>query len=316
MSNVLHSVDRRTNLAGTNRFELLMFRLRNANKRFGINVFKVREVMMCPEIAVVPNSHPAVVGIADIRGAPIPIFDLARAIQLGSGEIDLSHPVVFTEYNGSVQGFLVESVDRIANLTWEEILPPPSGLGGEAYLTAVTRVDDEMVEILDVERVLAEITHPDETISEDVVRQSAALDTSGYHVLIADDSSLARAQVKHVLDQLSLTYTEVEDGKKALDLLQRWAEYHDPHLERLALVISDIEMPEMDGYTLTTRIKADERLKRLFVLLHTSMSGTFNHNMKDKVGADAFIPKFRPDDLAKAVMDRVEQLQEASSGGG
>jgi two-component system chemotaxis response regulator CheV len=308
MTGILASVDQRTQLAGHNRLELLLFRL-NGRQRFGINVFKVQEVIQCPPLTIVPQANRIVKGIANMRGRTIPVMDLSMAI--GGSPIDTIEGkfVVVTEYNRSIQGFLVNSVDRIVNMNWGEILPPPKGAGLAHYLTAVTRVDDELVEIIDVEKVLAEVMGSDEQVSSEVLDEMPDEEeaVARSHVLVADDSSVARNQIKRTLDQLGVECTLAKDGREALDLLLQWAEEGIDLHEKLFMVISDVEMPEMDGYTFTTHVRADPRMKDLFILLHTSLSGVFNNAMVEKVGADQFIAKFQPDLLAGAVLKQLNQ---------
>lgn len=308
MAGVLDEVDRRTQLAGQNRLELLLFRL-GGNQRFGINVFKVQEVIPCPTLTKVPHARSVVRGIANMRGRAITVIDLAMAI--GRPPItDLSTAyVIVTEYNRSVQGFLVSGMDRIINMRWEEILLPPKGSGSH-YMTAVTHLDKDLVEIIDVEKVLAEVMHIDETIDEDVLRGHAPV--GDFHVLVADDSSVARRQIMRALDQLGMSYTVVNDGKQALDYLKKLAAEGDPVADRIQLIISDVEMPEMDGYTLTTEIRSDPKLRDLYVILHTSLSGVFNNALVQKVGADQFIPKFDPSELARAIMERANSVAETA----
>ena len=299
MAGILDGVDQRTQLVGQNRLELLLFTLGD-RQRYGINVFKVQEVIHCPTLTAVPHAHPIVRGIANMRGRTIPVMDLARAIgkrPLPEGS-DLF--VIITEYNRSVQGFLVSAVDRIVNMNWEEILPPPKGMGKDNYLTAVTRVDEEIVEIIDVEKVLVDLMGVEMTVSDEV-KPEAAPDRP-VRVLVADDSSVALKQIKRTLDQLEIESILARNGREALDLLQDMVKDGAPLQDQLDLVISDIEMPEMDGYTLTTEIRKDERLRHIPVLLHTSLSGVFNLSMVEKVGADKFVPKFNADELAGEVV--------------
>ena len=312
MSGVMASVDQRTQLAGRNRLELLMFRL-NGAQLYGINVFKVREVLPCPKLSNIPQSHQVVRGIANIRGRTISVMDLSSAIG-GPPVEDLSNAfLIISEYNRSVQGFLVREVDRIVNLNWKDILSPPSGTSaGASYLTAVTHVDEKMVEIIDVERVLSEVIGAKEEVSDEVKLQVAESQSSGGErnlVLVSDDSVVARKQVCKTLEQdMSMETVTAKDGQQALDLLKQWADEEDQRLQRLALVISDIEMPEMDGYTFTTEVRNDPRLQHLYIILHTSMSGVFNQSMVDRVGANKFIAKFDPDILASAVVEVVQSL--------
>ena len=308
MSSVLASVDQRTQLAGHNRLEILMFTL-DSGQRFGLNVFKIQEVIQCPPLSVLPHSHPVVRGVATMRGKTIPVLDLSKAIGRRPLAEAVGNYVIITEFNRTVQGFLVKAVDRIVNMNWEQILPPPKGAGREHYLTAVTEVDGMMVEIIDVEKVLSEVIGVPENISQEILTSAAAAHREGGqqpHVLVADDSMVARNQIKRTLDQLGISSTLAPDGKKALDLLLQWADHEPERLSTLTMLISDVEMPEMDGYTLTTKLRGDPRLKDIFVLLHTSLSGVFNNAMVEKVGANQFIAKFKPDFLADAVLKQVE----------
>lgn len=315
MSGVLASVDMRTQLAGHNRLELLLFRLAG-DQLFGINVFKVQEVIQCPALTQIPNSHHVVRGVANMRGRTVTVMDLGKAI--GSRGVDNPEDnfVIVTEYNQYVQGFLVGSVDRIVNMNWEEILPPPKGIGNDNYLTAVSKVDGKLVEIIDVEKVLAEVVGWNEDVSQEFIDQAAekaADDSVQPIVLVADDSSVARNQIKRTLEKLGVECVLANDGRQALNLLQQWADADNdmPLHQRLFMVISDIEMPEMDGYTFTTQVRKDPRLCDLHILLHTSLSGVFNKAMVEKVGANDFIAKFQPDVLARSVLARLKRWQEA-----
>ncbi|MEW5992788.1 MAG: chemotaxis protein CheV [Candidatus Zixiibacteriota bacterium] len=307
MAGVLDGVNQRTRLAGHNRLELLMFCLGD-KQRFGINVFKVQEVIQCPPLTKVPHAHPVVRGVATLRGKTITIMDLAQAI--GRRPItDTSQAyIIITEYNRAVQGFLVSSVDRIVNMNWEDILPPPKG-SGHNYMTAVTRVDNDLVEIIDVEKVLAEVIHVDETVTSSIIEDNrSTLGERKHRILVADDSSVARNQIKRTLDQIGVETILAKDGREALDMLRTMADSGTPITEQISMVISDVEMPEMDGYTLTTQIRSDNRLKDLYVILHTSLSGIFNNSLVEKVGANKFIAKFKPDELAGSVIERLKTM--------
>ncbi len=306
MSGVMASVYQRTQLAGRNRLELLMFRL-NGPQLYGINVFKVREVLPCPHLSCIPQSHKVICGIANIRGRTISVMDLSMAIGGPPVEDRKSAFLIIAEYNRCVQGFLVREVDRIVNLNWKDILMPPSGTSaGASYLTAVTHVDEKMVEVIDVERVLSEVMGAKDAVTEELPVDWENLGDRNL-VLVCDDSAVARKQVCRTIERdLGLKPVVARDGRLALELLKQWADDEDPQLARLALVISDIEMPEMDGYTFTTEVRADARLKHLYIILHTSMSGVFNQSMVDRVEANKFVAKFDPDILAGAVVDAIE----------
>ncbi|MBB1295911.1 chemotaxis protein CheV [Pseudoalteromonas sp. SG43-1] len=303
MAGILDSVNQRTQLVGQNRLELLLFKLRG-RQRFGINVFKVREVLQCPPLTSMPKSNPYIRGVAHIRGQTISVIDLSMAV--GGRPIDNIKDsfIIIAEYNRSVQGFLVGGVERIVNMNWEKIMPPPSGAGRYSYLTAVTEIENELVEILDVEKILNEICPVNTEVSAEVAQSGDIQRDLGERIVfIADDSAVARNQVKRALEPLGVQTELAKNGKEALIRLKEIAELdcNNDITERVALLISDVEMPEMDGYTLTAEIKADPKLAPLHVILHTSLSGVFNQAMIEKVGADDFIAKFNPDELATAV---------------
>jgi two-component system chemotaxis response regulator CheV len=310
MAGVMDAVNQRTQLVGQNRLELLLFRL-DGPQLYGINVFKVREVLQCPKLTMIPKSHPVVCGVASIRGATIPILDLAMAT--GSGALkDQSNPfVIITEYNTKTQGFLVRSVERIVNMNWEDIHPPPKGTGHDHYLTAVTRMDDQLVEIIDVEKVLAEVSPSPETITQGVVDVETRSKALSLRVLTVDDSSVARKQVARCLQSVGVEVVSLNDGRQALNYLRKLVEEGKDPSEEFLMMISDIEMPEMDGYTLTAEIRNDPRMQNLHIILHTSLSGVFNQAMVKKVGADDFLAKFRPDDLASRVVDRIKAADQS-----
>lgn len=321
MAGVLDSVNQLTELVGQNRMELLLFYLNGRKQRYGINVFKVKEVLQCPHLTVMPKLHRFVRGVAHIRGQTVSIIDLGMAT--GAPRIeDLSKAfVIIAEYNRSVQGFLVSAVDRILNMNWSAILPPPKGVGKQNYMTAVTEIDGELVQILDVERILDEISPIKTEVSDAVIESAVAankeINAGELPVLVADDSSVARRQVQKSLETIGMKSILAKNGREALDILDEYAK-KGPIEEQILMVISDIEMPEMDGYTLTASIRNDPRLKSMEVILHTSLSGIFNQAMVKKVGANNFIAKFNPDELAKAVRDAMkdkqQKLQEEKSG--
>lgn len=305
MSSIIDGVDQRTNLAGNNRLELLLFRL-GGSQLYGINVFKVREAIPCPPLTKMPHSHPVIRGIASIRGQTVSIVDLSQSIgRRGLQQTD-GHFVILAEYNRSVQGFLVSAVDRIVNISWSDVLPPPAASGSNNYMTAVTRLDEQLIQIIDVEQVLAEVIGIKADVSSDIVDDATEINSEKRkHILVADDSSVARNQIKRTLDQIGIDSTIARNGREALEILQNWVQEGIDINEHVSLLISDIEMPEMDGYTLTTEIRRNPDLKNLRVLLHTSMSGTFNQALVQKVGADHFLPKFSADELATEVQSMI-----------
>jgi len=304
MAGILDTVDQRTQLVGANRLELLMFRLAG-RQLFAINVFKVQEVVPLPALTLMPHRHPHVCGVVNLRGKTLPVIDLSRAIGMRPVVPGPDSTIIVTEYNRSIQAFLVGGVDRIVNLNWEEILPPPGSAGRQHYLTAISKVDEQLVEIIDVEKVLAEIVPYNARVSREKLADPLLEQARGREVLLVDDSSVALAQLRETLAQLGINMHVASDGLKALNLLKKWADSGHVMTDKLLMVFTDAEMPEMDGYRLTTEIRGDARLRDLYVVLHTSLSGSFNESMVKKVGCDNFLSKFQPDKLVDVVRERL-----------
>ncbi len=307
MAGVLAGVDQRTQLAGHNRFELLLFKL-HGRQRFGINVFKVQEVIQCPELIQIPRSHSVICGVAHLRGKTISVLDLSMAIGMPAISRDENSFVIVTEYNRTVQGFLVGSVDRIINIGWDQVNAPPKGAGKEGYLTAVTEVDKELIEVIDVEKVMKEVMGGADSASDEAIDQEAIGEND--HILIVDDSSVARNQVKRVCTQIGIECTVLKDGQEAWDHLTELSEQGVNISEHYSMIISDVEMPRMDGYTLATKIKNHSEMKKVYLILHTSLSGVFNTSMVEKVGANQFLAKFNPDALVAAIQSQLKIMED------
>ncbi len=309
MAGILDGVDQRTKLAGHNRFELLLFRL-SSRQRFGINVFKVQEVIQCPELTQIPKAHSVICGVAHLRGRTIPVLDLSMAIGMPELSRDTGSYVIVTEYNRATQGFLVSSVDRIVNIGWDQVKAPPGGSGKEGYLTAVTEIENDLIEVIDVEKVMKEVMGGKEQASEELI--DTEIISKNEHVLIVDDSSVARNQVKRVCKQVDIECTILKDGQEAWDHLLQLTEEGVDICQRYSLIISDVEMPRMDGYTLAKKIKGHPDMRDIYLILHTSLSGVFNSTMVKKVGADRFLAKFNPDSLIQAVQEVIRDQQSNS----
>ncbi|WP_027469241.1 chemotaxis protein [Deefgea rivuli] len=311
MSDLLKNIDARTKLAGTNKLEILLFTLgldQRSGRRetFGINVFKVREVMRTPEITQAPDMPSSVEGMVSLRGVLVPVIDLAKY----AGIVTESKPeiMVVSEYNGHTQGFLVEAVDTILRLDWSVMRVPPDMLtmqmGG--LVTAVTELESgKLVMMLDVEKVLAETTQKSSTIDTAAVVSDASI--SHKTVFFADDSLVARSQIEQTLDAMNVHHMHAINGKRAWDellKLAKSAELQGKMVKDLVhLVLTDVEMPEMDGYMLTKQIKSDPRFVGIPVLMHSSLSGLSNQKLGQSVGVDGYVAKFEPHKLSESIMN-------------
>jgi two-component system chemotaxis response regulator CheV len=311
----MSSIDQRTKLVGENRLELLMFKL-GSRHTFALNVFKVREVITVPAMNKMPGSHYHIVGVTNYRGKSIPIIDLRSSIQMTNNNTAYKpENVIITEYNRSVQGFLIGQIMNIVNTSWSDIQPPPSTAGKNNYLTAITHYEQdgqsELVEIIDVEKVLSEIVDYDTTINEELLDEDIAKHLVGKKILVVDDSATARWQIRQTLTQLGLEIIEEKNGLRALRRLQQWADDGIKVTDEILMMFTDAEMPEMDGYRLTAEVREDPRMSNLFIALNTSLSGSFNEAMVKKVGCNRFISKFQPDLLVEVVQDRMREALSA-----
>ena len=301
--NLFSNINDSTRLAGYNRLALLLFSI-NDQQLHGINVFKVQEVVPAPSLTPVPGASRQVIGLARIRQRNIPVLDLSAAI--GGPKLEKPNYVIVTEFNRSVQGFAVKAVDRIVNVDVADVHPPPRAGEPDSYLTAVTRWDERLIEVVDVERVLSDVIGGEYAAEKhyDVDLERAA---AGRKVLVADDSRVARSQIARTLESLGLQSILVNDGEEAWRMLNSIAA-QGPVGDQLLMLISDVEMPGMDGYRLTTEIRGDNRFDGLYVILHTSLSGVFNNALVKQVGADRFIPKFNAEELATHVREHVQGM--------
>ncbi len=310
MSDLMKSVDERTRLAGTNRMEILLFSLgtdKESGRKevFGINVFKVREVMHVPDITRAPDMPESVEGMVSLRGITIPVINLPKYCGI---PLDKKPSImIITEYNKNVQGFLVDSVDNIERLAWDEVKAPPSMMNSQhgGLVTAVTDLGDKgLVMIMDVEKVLAEAT--DFYNSEATFQGVPNIGKTKLTVLFADDSGVAREQIKHTLDEMGAEYISTENGQQAWSKLIELAEKAESEgcsvKDYIQVILTDVEMPEMDGYVLTRNVKADERFDSIPVIMHSSLSTEANQFLGESVGADAYVAKFKPIELANALL--------------
>ncbi|MCX7945860.1 MAG: chemotaxis protein [Hydrogenophilus sp.] len=317
MSELLKRIDERTKLAGTNKLEILMFTLgvssaTGRRETFGINVFKVREVMKTPPITAAPEMPRAVKGMVSLRGVLVPVVDLGEYIGVEPGTE--RNIMIVTEYNQHIQGFLVESVDTILRLDWSQMRVPPEMLTAKmgGLVTAVTELPDgRLVMMLDVERVLSETSGGQEAEADLYSGIEPMPHGERFTVYYCDDSSIAREQVERTLQRLGVRSVAAMNGRICWENLERAAERARqsgrPIKEYVSAVITDIEMPEMDGFILTKRIKTDRRFSGIPVLMHSSLSGMQNQHLGKSVGVDEYVPKFQPRELAATLRRYLER---------
>ena len=312
MKTAQQEIEERTRLAGNNQFELLLFHLgasKNTGQRelFGINVFKVREVLVLPPITELANSHEHLLGVANIRGQIIPVIDLPAVV--GCKPAKGNTILMVTEYARTTQGFAVEDVREIVRLDWNQVLPAESSHAG-ASITGIARLDGakadtRLAQVLDVEQILKSVLpSTTEEINREAVGPELVLPL-GTLILAADDSAVARSVIELGLKAMGAPYIMVKSGKEAWEKLQELSAEMKAQgktiKDKVALVLTDLEMPEMDGFTLTRHIKSDAALAGLPVVIHSSLTGTTNENHVKAVGADAYVAKFVPRELANTI---------------
>lgn len=309
MSTLLKNVDARTRLAGTNKLEILLFTLGTdqaggQRETYGINVFKVREVMRMPPITRAPDMPQAVEGMVSLRGALVPVVNLAG--YAGITPARAPEIMIITEYNNQLLGFQVEAVDTILRLDWSAMRVPPEIITGRlgGLVTAVTELaDGRLVMMLDVEAILAKTLGGagDDRAYDDI--QAAV--PPGRTVLFADDSAVARKQIVRTLDALHVKHVGMVNGRQAWLELNKIAAAAEtagnPVKNYVQLLLTDVEMPEMDGYMLARQVKADPRFTGIPVVMHSSLSGAANRQLGMSVGVDEYVPKFEPRKLAQTL---------------
>lgn len=283
---------------------LLLFRL-HSGRLLGINLLKVNEIIPCPALTKLPNRHPHVRGIATLRGSALTVIDLARAIGERGVSSEDEGCLIVTEVSRSRQGLHVKSVERIVQCSTRDVRPPPAAAGNRAFITGVTQIDGAIVQILDIEKVLHDIAPAlDQAPIEGLLESRDQQLLQGRRVLLVDDSQVALQQTLNVLRQLGLDCTAVRSAQAALEQLHDYQQAEMP----FELLVSDIEMPEMDGYNLVREIRRNADIAATYVLLHTSLDSTMNTEKARSVGANAVLTKFSSVDLTQVLLDAFRQM--------
>jgi two-component system chemotaxis response regulator CheV len=297
MASSLDEALQRSKLSLSNQMEMLTFRLTD-NQLYGINVFKIIEIIECPRhVDRMPGSHPAVKGALDFRGNALAVIDLSEAVGLPVKNFgdELAY-IIICEYNQRLTAFIIHSPDTLLTRNWADI-HKPEGINALSLVAIAYADSGEAIMLLDIESILSTIIGINRDLSSPVMTEAEGKGT-GRHVLVVDDSRTAILMLQSVLDRLGFTNTAHMSATQALDYLEK--EY-----ERVDLVISDIEMPGMDGFTFTRTLRDNEKFKNLKVILHSSMSNPSNRIKAEQCGANTFVPKFDPDSLAGEIFNLV-----------
>lgn len=274
--------------SGTNEFEIVEFEV--GNGIYGINVAKVREVIHGQKVTFIPNTHPWIEGIFTLRGQVISLVDLSKC--LGSEQVGDSPKIIVAELNACKIGFKVSSVSRIHRISWENMSPPPEMFQSDMAI-GIVKMDDRMIILLDFERILAEI-NPEinrKLTTIPAVSEAGAKHRKDNTILIAEDSKMLRDLLVSTLTTAGYTnIIATDNGQEAWDKLQELKETASGRFP-VDLMITDIEMPKMDGHHLIKRVKGDDELKHLPAVIFSSLINEEMRRKGEALGAAAQVTK-------------------------
>ena len=274
---------------GTNEFEIVEFNVGKVN--YGINVAKVREVINLVPITKMPQAHPYVDGLFTLRGRVMPLVNLPRCLNQET-EDDLKN-IIVTEINNYNIGFLVNSVSRIHRISWTEMEPAPN-VSDSPMVVGIIKMLDKMVLLLDFEKIIAEInpeinekltTLPE--VTKDIKEQR-----NDVKVFVAEDSPMLRDLLVQTLhDAGYITTRDFSNGKLAWEAIQKIGQEEAPLDDSINILISDIEMPQMDGHHLLTQIREHNKLGKLPVIFFSSLINEEMRRKGEAIGANGQISK-------------------------
>ncbi len=275
---------------------LLLFQL-NGSQLFALNVLKVKEIITDTSFNQLPESHSSLAGVTQLRGVTLPVIDLGAAMGLTRIDIDAKPfpSIIVTECNGKTQGFLVRKVENIIAINWHDIKIIPRASGKNHYATGVIQLNNKLVTLVDVEKVMHETVDDKDDIQADLLTQTQLNVIKGKKVLIVDDSLIARKKIASVIEILGLEYQLASNADEALQLLTDFSSPFDT-------IISDIEMPQVNGYEFSRKVRDLAGFHdTTYLILHTSL--TVNKHSKDfeDSKANALITKFNPKVLAENI---------------
>jgi len=286
-----------TSKARADSLSLLLFTLRSG-KLMAINLLKVSEIIPCPPLTKLPESHPHVKGIAMLRGTSLSVIDLSRAL----GEMPLEDPdggcLIVTDVSRSKQGLHVQAVSKIVHCLSTDIRPPPYGSGKRSYITGVTQVDGVLVQVLDIEKVIHGIAPATVEAAPARLGEADAQLLARANILVVDDSQVALQQSLLTLRNLGVECHTARSARDAIDCLLELQGTD----RQINVLVSDIEMSEMDGYALTRTLRETPDFKELYVLLHTSLDSTMNSEKARAAGANAVLTKFSSPELTDCLI--------------
>ena len=278
---------------------LLLFRL-SQSQVFALGTLKVRELGPYTPLNKIPQSHPTILGAATIRGHTIPVIDMAAAIGYRpiTDEERESCYIIITDCQRMIIGFLVRGIDKIIECNWRDIEAPSANLGKNAFLTGVTRFDNQLVQLLDVELLLSKVFPDNPEANRAILTDVQREKLKPMNILLVDDSKVARKQLSDALDMINISYRVTADGKEALAIMEQAAAEHHP----IDILVSDIEMPGLDGYELAFEVRDNPQLASAYIILHTSLSSEISVSQAHQVGANEALTKFDAHELIDAML--------------
>ena len=289
--------------SGTNELEIVEFEV--ANNKFGINVIKVKEIIQPIPVTFIPHAHPHVEGIIQLRGEVLPVVDMLRVLGIQNIERNPQQKYIIAEFNKQRVVFHVDNVTQIHRISWNQIEKPSDMYqGGTSQVIGVIKQNEQMILLLDFEKIMVDI-NPDSGISVESVKKLGKRDRSEKRILIAEDSPLLRKLLFDTMNEAGYVNVEFfENGRDALDYLAALVKDGGDVSEHVQLVVTDIEMPQMDGHHLTRKIKENPSLQKLPVIIFSSLITDDLRHKGDMVGAEDQISK---PEIAELIL-RVDQL--------
>lgn len=288
--------------SGTNEVEVLVFRLNGGY--YGVNVAKVREILPTGHLTRLPRSHAAVRGVFQLRDHVLPLVDLRSFFAMPVLADDSPTLIIVTEFNNERMGFLVDHVERIHRLNWKDMSEAPwTDSGGEQPITSIAHIGETMVLMLDFERIAFKLAGVEKFAEAAAPRQG--VDRASKTVLLADDSRMMRRMLEQALTRAEFGAVVVaEDGQQAINKLQALADA----AALPDIVVTDIEMPRMDGLHLTRRIREDARLSHLPVIVFSSLVSDDNLKKGKAVGANRQLTKPQLPRLVETIDEVLAEL--------
>ncbi|MEP3562219.1 MAG: chemotaxis protein [Marinobacter sp.] len=279
--------------------KLLLFRL-FGSRLFGIGTLKIREILPFHRLTKLPHSHHAVIGTATFRGSAVPVIDMSAAVGYPAltKEEQEKASIIVTDIQRQEIGFLVRSVQQIIETDWKSVMPPPKALGANVFITGLLDAGGDIIQLLDVELLLARV-YPESLDTQEVMLSDVQSETlSALNILLVDDSQVARKQLSDVLDSKSIHYHVTTKGSDAFEILLQEHESGHP----IEILVSDIEMPGLDGYELAFNVRDNSSLKQPYIILHTSLNSEMSLSYANQVGANEALTKFDAEELLQAML--------------